>query len=192
RADVLQSNLNYVEHALAGVKATSSNLEKAVLKERRRNEFLKIENSRLEKGLRDVMSAKRGSTEGSEKDEPRRSGFIWVEVQCVEDYGMGDHWVEDHWVGDHWVGDHWVGDQWVEDHWVEGYWVDGPIPALKSAAPFEEENNLILVTDPIETSVGSSSARIGREILRWDVLILKHLPAIEFGSTRSQSTQWSQ
>ncbi|KFY17985.1 hypothetical protein V492_00235 [Pseudogymnoascus sp. VKM F-4246] len=134
RADVLQSNLNYIEHALAGVKATSRDLEKAVTKELRRNEFLKIENSRLEKGLRDVMSAKRGSTEGSEKDEPRR-----------------------------------------------------PIPALISAAPFEEENNLILATDPIETSVGSSSARIGREVLQWDVLILKHFSAIESGSTRNQS-----
>ncbi|KFY95376.1 hypothetical protein V498_03389 [Pseudogymnoascus sp. VKM F-4517 (FW-2822)] len=112
KADILQSNFNYIEHALENMKATSRGLEKAAVKELRRNEFLKIENSRLEKQLRDVMSAKRGSTERSDNDEPSRSGFIWVEVEWVEDYGM---WV---WVGDHWVGDHWVEDHWVEDHWV--------------------------------------------------------------------------
>ncbi|KFY28225.1 hypothetical protein V493_03045 [Pseudogymnoascus sp. VKM F-4281 (FW-2241)] len=71
RTDVLQSNLNYVEHALADAKATSREIEKAVIKELRRNEFLKIENSRLENALQDVMSAKRGSTAGSDDDEPR-------------------------------------------------------------------------------------------------------------------------
>lgn len=51
--------------------ATSRDLEKAVTKELSINQFLRIENSRLEKGLRDVMSAKRGSTEGSDNDELR-------------------------------------------------------------------------------------------------------------------------
>ncbi|OBT70554.1 hypothetical protein VF21_10302, partial [Pseudogymnoascus sp. 05NY08] len=77
-ADTLQSNFNYIEHALENMKATSRGLEKAVVKELRRNEFLKIENTRLEKQLRDVMSAKRGSTERSDNDEPRRPGsFGW-------------------------------------------------------------------------------------------------------------------
>jgi hypothetical protein len=46
-------------------------MEKAAIKEQGRNEFLRIEISRLEKGLRDAVSAKRGSTVGSDDDEPR-------------------------------------------------------------------------------------------------------------------------
>ncbi|KFY97244.1 hypothetical protein V498_02175 [Pseudogymnoascus sp. VKM F-4517 (FW-2822)] len=195
KADTLQSNFNYIEHALENMKATSRDLEKAVVKELRRNEFLKIENSRLEKGLQEVMSTKRGSTEVSDNDEPRKSGFVRVEV----------HWVEVHWVEVHWVEVHWVEVQWVEDYgwaingsaitgwkiigWaIIGWMVIGPIPALKPVAPFEEENSLISASDPDQSGVKSFSARIGREILQWDVLILKHLPAIEFGPTRSQST----
>ena len=63
---------NYLHyHSILTTLATSREIEKVVIKERRRNEFLKIENSRLEKGLRDVMSAKRGSTAGSNDDEPK-------------------------------------------------------------------------------------------------------------------------
>ncbi|KFY32427.1 hypothetical protein V493_00203 [Pseudogymnoascus sp. VKM F-4281 (FW-2241)] len=71
KMDVLQSNFNYVEHALVTAKAISKDMEIAALKEQSRNEFLRIENSRLENALRRVMSAKRGSTEGSDDDEPR-------------------------------------------------------------------------------------------------------------------------
>ncbi|KFY94692.1 hypothetical protein V498_03761 [Pseudogymnoascus sp. VKM F-4517 (FW-2822)] len=83
RTDALQSNLNYVEHALESAKATSREIEKAVIKERRRNEFLKIENSRLEKGLREEMSAKRGSTAGSNDDEPKIAVFAWLATSSL-------------------------------------------------------------------------------------------------------------
>ena len=52
-----------------------------------------------------------------------------------------------------------------------------PIPALKSVAPFKEENNLISATDRDEASVGNSSARIGRGILQ--VRECKNITALE-------------